>query len=282
MNKIVKNLMCKENGRSSDYITPSFILGCSGTCNFCYVHRNNWGLQIAENVNEILQSIDKQSINYKKKTPNQCDYTYWIQDIGCNTDVCLHWKNLDWIKVFDFYKNHPTLKATFATKWVREECINYNPGNKVRMRYSMLPQEVADIAMPKMSTNLQKIDAANRAVENGWEIHWNFSPVIIKDSWLKEYRELFQLINDLSSERLKNQWSCEVIFLTHSEKLHNFNVSKNVKGEELLWTPKNQENKVSTYGGDNIRYNYKVKSSYISEFKRLINKELDIKIRYIF
>ena len=280
--KEIKNLKCRENGRSSNFTTPSFILGCAGTCQFCYVHRNTKNIQIARNVDEVLNSIENQFKGKFKSIPDQCDDEYILLDISCNTDIGLHYKHFDWKKVFDFFKTSPNLKATFATKQVREELIEYCPEKKVRMRYSMRPQNVSDIIIPKMSTNIEKINAANRAVNNDWEIHYNFSPVIVKDNWLNEYKELFQSINDISSQELKNQIACEVIFLTHEEKFHEYNLSLG-KDESLLWNPTIQESKKSLYGGNNIRYKYQLKDTYIKEYKKLISKEMSYcNIRYIF
>lgn len=257
-------------------------MGCAGTCQYCYVHRNTKDIVVAQNVDSILEAIRKQFRTFPDKTANQCDDRYWLLDIGCNTDVALHFKQLDWLKVFEFFKNHKKLKGSFATKWVNRDVINYCPERKVRMRYSMMPQNVADIVHPKMSTNVEKILAANEAVENGWEIHWNFSPVIVKDNWLEEYKELFVQINDLSSEPLRKQIACEVIFLTHEEGLHNFNVTLG-KDETLLWNPRIQENKVSLYGGHNVRYRHDLKAKWIKEFTQLLNKEMKYcPIRYIF
>lgn len=282
LTKEISNLRCKENGRSSDFITPSFILGCAGSCQFCYVHRNNRDVVVAENAEAILEAIRKQFRTFPDKVSNQCDDKFWLLDIGCNTDVALHYKHLDWVKVFDFFKHHKKLKASFATKWVNQDLINYCPENKVRMRYSMLPQNVSDILCPKMSTNEEKILAANKAVENKWEIHWNFSPVVVKDNWLREYKELFQHINDVGSDKLKSQIACEVIFLTHEEGLHNINTVLG-KDETLLWNPSIQENKVSLYGGHNVRYRYDLKAKWIKEFTQLLNKEINYcPIRYIF
>ena len=75
----------------------------------------------------------------------------------------------------------------------------------------------------------------------------------------------------------------ECIFLTHNEKLHNYNVDNSVMGEDLLWTPHNQQEKTSIYGGKNIRYKYWLKKEYIDAFKRLHNSILPWqRIRYIF
>ena len=75
----------------------------------------------------------------------------------------------------------------------------------------------------------------------------------------------------------------EVIFLTHNEKKQEYNLANNIPGEELLWRPDIQENKISSNGQLNIRYEHKLKADYIYQFRAL--HELLIPwntIRYIF
>ena len=81
----------------------------------------------------------------------------------------------------------------------------------------------------------------------------------------------------------KDQVFSEVIFLTHNEKKHFKNLENNLKGENLLWNPKIQEEKISQYGGKNVRYKRHLKKKWINQFKKL-HKEIIPwnKIRYIF
>lgn len=281
--KIVKGLACKDNGRSSDFITPSLIFGCGFNCSYCTLKRHNYDtIQIAENYKEILASIDKHVHKQKwSKTANQCDDTYYVYDIGCNTDVSLHWKQLDWLSIFDFFKENPRALASFATKYVREEMLDYNPEYKVRIRFSLMPQEVSSIVEPKTSSIKNRILAIDKFKSSNYQVHINFSPIIVKDNWLNDYKLLFEELND--SVASKKDIKSECIFLTHNENFHNQNLERNTKGEDLLWQPFIQEAKVSSYGGKNIRYKWQLKNRYIKEFTALYNKHLPwCEIRYIF
>ena len=92
---------------------------------------------------------------------------------------------------------------------------------------------------------------------------------------------LFELLDIYVKNKTKVL--AEVIFLTHNEKKHQDNLTNNLDGEDLLWTPDNQENKTSQYGGINIRYKYKLKRQYIKEWTDLHNKIIPWNtIRYIF
>jgi hypothetical protein len=47
-------------------------------------------------------------------------------------------------------------------------------------------------------------------------------------------------------------------FPYHNANLHKINLKKILKQEEILWTLENQEQKISQYGGSNLRYNQRV------------------------
>ena len=73
------------------------------------------------------------------------------------------------------------------------------------------------------------------------------------------------------------------IVLKHNEEKHVYNLINNIPGENLLWTPENQEIKYSQYGGKNLRYNSRLKAEYIKDFVALHDSIIPWNtIRYIF
>jgi hypothetical protein len=95
----------------------------------------------------------------------------------------------------------------------------------------------------------------------------NYSPVVIYEGWQEDYKELFEMMNNYVD--YKELVKAEVIFLTHNESKHLYNLEKNIPGEELLWTPEIQESKISQYGGRNVRYKHHLKAEYIKEFREI-------------
>lgn len=74
--------------------------------------------------------------------------------------------------------------------------------------------------------------------------------------------------------------------LTHSEGLHKYNLKEgNVESENIMWTPKFQEQKTSQYKSfDQVyRYNQKIKKKMVEEFCNIHEKYLSwCEVRYIF
>lgn len=277
-----KSLTIRASGRSTDFISPSFGHGCLYDCTYCYMKRHKPdGLDIAENIGDILSEISSHAYFDTTEKPNQTHEQYVTYDIACNEDFALHSKFHNWKRIFNFFKEHPRAMASLATKYVNEKFLEYNPEGKVRIRFSLMPQKYSELLEQDTSTIDERIDAIDRFIEAGYDVHINFSPVIVVDGWLDEYKDLFEKVN----ERVKNKdkVKCEVIFLTHNTDKHNYNLEYELPGEELLWFPERQESKLSDFGGKNLRYNWQLKSDYIKEFKYLHDQIIPwCKIRYIF
>ena len=277
-----KALDIKESGRSSDFISPSFIYECGLNCHYCYVKRHGVEfITIAKNVGDLLTAINTHVAWLPEKEPNQTHPVYYTYDIGCNSDVGLHRKQIDWQYIFDFFKNHDRAMATFATKVIPVDFLNSNPEKKVRIRFSLMPQKLSSIYEPKTSLIIDRIKAIDAFLEAGYDVHVNFSPVIVYDNWLEDYEELFEMLSHYVDN--KDEVLSEVIFMTHNIKKHEQNLIDDLKGEELLWRPEVQEGKTSQYGAENVRYRHDLKAEYIKEFRQLHDKIIPwCKIRYIF
>lgn len=285
--RTLKILNIKPSGRSSDFIAPSFATGCILNCSYCYMKRNTPdGVTFYDNVDDILRKVDKHShlpIAREVEKPNQTDEKYITYDISCNEDFALHYPNHQWEKIFKFFKQHTRAKGTLATKIIPYKFLSFNPNKKIRIRFSLMPQHIADIVEPKSAKIIDRIKAINIFIEAGYDVHVNFSPVILYKNWLEDYHRLFIMLDNLVDNKYKNNVLAEVIFLTHNKNKHIYNINNNIKGEHLLWVPNIQEPKISQYGGENIRYKLDVKQKAIEDFRELHDKVIKWNIiRYIF
>jgi spore photoproduct lyase len=274
-----KTLVTKDNGRSSDAVSPNFVYGCLGGCmsSYCYVGRfNHDKVYINENIDQILMSIDHWvEAQPWPKVPNQCDEKYYTIDIGCSTDVALHSKFYDWQRVFDFFNSHPKLKSTFATKYPGRfpvDKYNINP-EKNRIRVSLMPQVYSSILEPNTELIKTRLASIPRLMEK-MEVHINFSPIVVDTDWRQQYQDLY-----LKAGQLLNL-PCECIFLTYSDQQAARNSQK---VNFLCDRPLIQEYKNSEYGGRNRRYHHALKARFIQEFKEDYDCYYDLSnIRYIF
>lgn len=144
-----------------------------------------------------------------------------------------------------------------------------------------MPQKYADLLEPNTTPIIERIQAINTFIEAGYDVHVNFSPVIVTKTWMKDYEELFRLVEE--NVKYKDVVKAEVIFLTHNEQKHIYNIQHNLTGENMIWHPPIQEKKISQYGGENVRYKINYKQQWIKSFIKLHDEIIPWnKIRYIF
>jgi spore photoproduct lyase len=250
------------------------------------------GLSVAKNIEDVLTAIDHHSWFADVEKPNQTHDHFVTYDIGCNEDLALHYKFYEFQKIVKFFKEHDKAYGSFATKYVNPKMLSFNPGYKMRIRFSLMPETIRQILEPNTSTIAERLHAVRLFQDAGYDVHLNFSPVVVYDNWLEDYKELFLDIHDMSVRQGWHEGCCvypdrpvkaEVIFLTHNKDKHEYNLKHGILGEELLWRPDIQEDKVSEYGGENIRYKSGLKEDYIRSFRSLHDLIIPWNtIRYIF
>jgi spore photoproduct lyase len=281
-----KTFTIRPSGRSTDFIAPSFGHGCLYNCTYCYMKRHkDIGLDIATNTSQILTEINNHSAFADVEKPNQTHPEFITYDISCNEDFALHAKYHEWEFIFDYFRKSHAAMGSFATKYVNKKLLSFNPEGKIRIRFSLMPQIYSDQLEQNTSTIEERLSAVHLFKEAGYDVHLNFSPVIVNKNWLSYYQDLFLKVDEYAK---LNGWNndsvkAEVIFLTHNADKHQYNLQNNLPGEDLLWIPNVQESKQSQYGGKNIRYKHQLKAKWIKEFTELHNSIIPWNtIRYIF
>ncbi|BAZ09452.1 spore photoproduct lyase [Calothrix sp. NIES-4071] len=285
---VKKSIQCRPNCRSSDFIAPSHANGCAMACVYCYTaRRKGYANPITTfvNIERVISYIARHAPKQGMKLePNQVDPTYWVYEIGENSDCSVDAAICDNVKdLIGMFRSLPNAKATFATKRVNRNLLTYDPQGKTRIRFSLMPHKMAQVVDVRTSSIAERIGAVNDFVEAGYEVHLNFAPVIYSDDWVGNYIELFEHIDDALSDRAKAQLQAEVIFLTHNEELHEVNLAWNPQAEKVLWQPQLQEEKVSQTGGNNVRYARGFKGKLVKQFCDLLQDKLPYcNIRYAF
>ncbi len=283
-----KSLKCEPNTRSSDFIAPGLQNGCASACAYCYVPRQKgFANPITTFVNTpqittfIARHAAKQGMKFEATPP---DNDLWVYELGCNSDMSIDAAISDNVRdMVELFKTIPNAKCTWATKWVNRDLLSYDPQGKTRIRFSLMPHKMSKLVDVRTSPISQRIAAINDFVEAGYEVNVNFSPVIVRDGFLDDYDELFEEVNDSLSDKAKAQLEAEVIFLTHNANLHEVNMAWHPKAEEVLWTPHNQETKISGGGGVNVRYKVRLKQPLVAQFgERLRAKMPYCGVRYAF
>jgi spore photoproduct lyase len=283
-----KSLAARRNERSSDWIAPSTANGCAMACSYCYVPRRKGyanPITVFANIEKITGYLERHAARQGvKPEPNQCDPVDWVYDIGENSDCSADAMVSDNVRdLVGLFARVPNAKASFATKLVNRDLLEYDPCGGTRVRFSLMPADTSRTVDVRTSKIADRIAALDDFVDAGYEVHLNFSPVIVHENWHADWAELLEQIADGTNPRTKRQLAAEIIFLTHNEGLHDVNMGWHPTGEDLLWRPDLQQLKRSQSGQWNVRYKSPWKGRWVQQLTDLIAETLpDCRIRYAF
>lgn len=284
----LKSPRVRPNGRSSDFIAPSQANGCAMSCAYCYVPRRKGyanPITVFANIDQLLRTTERHIARQGvKATPNQCDPRDWVYDIGensdCSVDALIAGNVRDYVELF---ARTDGAKASFATKAVNRELLDWDPRGGTRVRFSLMPRDLSRLLDVRTDPVHERIAAIDDFVAAGYEVHVNLSPVVVHEGWLEAWDVLLGELDAGVGAAAKAQLAAEVIFLTHNEQLHEVNLGWHPRAEEVLWTPATQETKRSQSGGLNVRYRSGWKGARVRELLALIERRTPwLRVRYAF
>jgi spore photoproduct lyase family protein len=198
---VKKGMGFTPNGRSADFLPPSAANGCVMSCAYCYVPRNKGyanPVSLFVNIEQIAGAIRRHAQKLgPKREPNTVDPRYWVYDIGCNSDCSADAALSDNVRdLVRLFTTLPDAMGSFATKLVNRELLDYAPRGKTRVRFSLMPHAKAKLLDVRTSPIAERIAAIDDFVAAGYEVHLNFSPVVVHEGWQEEYDALFQQVDD--------------------------------------------------------------------------------------
>jgi spore photoproduct lyase family protein len=285
---VKKSLSARPNSRSSNWIAPSTANGCAMACAYCYVPRRKGyanPITVFTNIEQITGYLRRHVARQGVKTePDQCDPVAFVYDIGensdCSVDALVSDNVADLIATF---RELPTAKASFATKFVNRRLLDLDPQGRTRVRFSLMPDADAKVLDVRTSRNAERIAAIDDFVQAGYEVHLNLSPVVLRDGWEADWAALLGQLDDVLAPATKAQAAAEVILMTHNRDLHQVNLGWHPQAEELLWRPEIQQPKRSQNGQWNVRYRNDVKRAGVERLRELIAAHAPwLRIRYAF
>lgn len=285
---VKKSLSARPNGRSANWIAPSTANGCAMACAYCYVPRRKGyanPITVFTNIEQITGYLRRHVARQgTKPEPDQADPESWVYDLGensdCSVDALVSDNVADLVATF---RELPTAKASFATKYVNRQLLDLDPAGRTRIRFSVMPEDDARVLDVRTSRVAARIAAVDDFVEAGYEVHLNLSPVVLRDGWEGAWAALLQRLDDELSPAAKAQAAAEVILLTHNRDLHEVNLGWHPQAEDLLWRPELQQPKRSQNGQDNVRYRNDIKRDGVRRLYRLVEQHAPwLRIRYAF
>lgn len=248
------------NGRSTDFLPSQMLVqGCAFFCEYCYCLRhyvNNYpkvyddALKMVEFVDEVMHNLPQYEELFEKvckksfeKDRDSRHSPYVTFDIGCDSDCTLD----NQLTRHSNYPGHvidimngigaiPGALVSFATKGDSFDSFiaDCKYPNKNRIRLSIMPEHHRRILEKNTAPIINRLNAVNKLVAAGFEVHINLSPVVITKDLKADFGGMLKLIDDTLSSQAKAQMAYEIIMLTHSESLFNAVEFRNKEAHDLM------------------------------------------------
>ena len=140
-----KGFDVRPNGRSGRLHRAVVSNGCAMACAYCYVPRRKGfanPITTFVNIEEIARAIADTPAGWaRSRSRTRSTRAYWVYDIGengdCSVDALIGDNVQDLVALF---RGLPNAKASFATKYVNRDLLDYDPRGKTRIRFSLMPQ----------------------------------------------------------------------------------------------------------------------------------------------
>jgi spore photoproduct lyase len=90
---------------------------------------------------------------------------------------------------------------------------------------SLMPPALAKLLDVRTSPVAERIAAIPELHRVGYEVHLNFSPVVLREGREADWGALFEELDDNLPAAVKDQLAAEIIMLTHNRQLHEINLA---------------------------------------------------------
>lgn len=200
------------NNKTSDFLVPYTSSGCSASCLYCYLvcnYNKCSYLRLFVNREKMMENIIKTSQKSEKKL------TF---EIGSNSDLILEntiTENLPW--TIETFSKEGKGFLTLPTKFdMVDSILNIDHKSKTVVRMSVNPEEVIKKIEFGTSPLFKRIEAINKLCEADYPIGLLIAPIVIIENWKEYYKNLFKILYENLSGKVKKEMFIEVIFMTYS------------------------------------------------------------------
>ena len=159
---------------------------CNMNCSYCYLQSfiNSPIMKIYSNIDQALSELSDMS-----RTMSQ-------QKLRIGTGEIIDSLSLDPLTLYSndlirFFKNHPNWTLEFKTKSSQvDQFVDVEHAGNVIVSFSVNPQYVIEREEHGTASLYERLSAAKKASDRGYQIAFHIDPMIYHTAWQNSYREL--------------------------------------------------------------------------------------------
>ena len=181
-----KKCPCTKCASACGYHIFNLGFGCIYECTYCYLqeYTNTPGIILPANIGDFFNAFKA----YKREGMR-------IGSGEFTDSLALdRWTGYSF-ELIDFFKQHPQVTFEFKTKSVEiDNLLKTKHAGNIVVSWSLNPQTVIDENEFFSSSLEERLVAAKRCVDAGYQVGFHFDPVIYFSGWQSEYAQLIEAL----------------------------------------------------------------------------------------
>lgn len=187
--KALKFESCKP---SANYQLP-LVSGCMGMCEYCYLNTQMGKkpyIKVYVNIDEILEKAEKYA---DERNP---DITVF-EGAATSDPVPVEEYSGSLARAIEFFGARENTLFRFVTKYTDvDSLIGLKHNGRTTIRFSINTEKVISKFEHKTPGFIDRINAAHKIAESGYNLGFIIAPVFIDENWKEEYGELIHIIGE--------------------------------------------------------------------------------------
>lgn len=182
-----KKCPCTTNAFSCGYHIFNLGFGCIFECAYCYLQEyiNTPGIILPANIEDFFRSFEKYRHNIRLGTGEFAD-SLALDDITGFSPLLV-----------DFFRKHPECVFEFKTKSANiKNLLSVEPAKNVVVAWSLNPQNIINDNEFYSASLRERLEAACKCAENGFDVAFHFDPIFYYSGWEKDYEKLIEVLFD--------------------------------------------------------------------------------------
>jgi spore photoproduct lyase len=181
------------------YFVINFGIGCLFDCHYCYLQNfmNQPLMTVFGNIEDLFLEIDKKikgkNFHFRIGTGEYTDSLALDPIIEISPILVNYFAQLD----------NATLELKTKSNFV-DHLLNLNHNNHTVVAWSLNPQNIIDEIEPGTASLKERIVAAKKVQEAGYDLAFHLDPLIYHDNWEQNYQEMLdQLFDTINPDRIR-------------------------------------------------------------------------------
>ncbi len=169
-----------------NYFVLNLGLQCNMNCSYCYLQSfiNSPLMRVYTNLDQALEEL--KTIGKEAKDSQVRIGTGEVIDSLSLDPLTMYSKDL-----IEFFRNYPNWRLEFKTKSALvDQFLDVPHAGNVIVSWSINPQNIITAEEHGTASLSERLLAAKKCVDKGFQISFHIDPMIYHDDWQKNYKEL--------------------------------------------------------------------------------------------